>query len=181
MHTVWDAIWNIAQQLQVPISLIALFASITALWITRAQRNIQIAHNLHQALFKEVKDYRVLYLLARKHDYYFSNEFSERGKPGNFIGSDKEPDIDILLERLNFICMWLLRSAKKDSPAEHLFRKHIHDVYKSPFFRDYFSYLANVEDEKVSGTYFSFIHQYAQERLNMERPNEDYPKSPKNI
>ncbi len=155
------------------ISIIALIVSIMAYLHTRAQRNMQITHSLHKALFNEVSEFKVIYLIVRPHNYYFNDDLSEQGKPGNFIGSEEEANIDLFLERLNFVCMWLLQS-RKGSKSEMLFRKHIYRVYKAPFFRDYFSFLANIKDIDSSGTYFPFIHKYAKQRFGMSHPNENY-------
>ncbi|MEO0811134.1 MAG: hypothetical protein AAFW82_10980, partial [Pseudomonadota bacterium] len=47
------------------ISIIALIVSIMAYLHTRAQRNMQITHSLHKALFNEVSEFKVIYLIVR--------------------------------------------------------------------------------------------------------------------
>ena len=54
--------------------------------------------------------------------------------------------------------------------SEWLFENYIRRVYTSRLLEDYFSFLTH--------EHFSFIHEYADKRLNLPRPDTSYAKAP---
>jgi len=137
------------------VSLISATTAVIALRLSYRNTKIQVTHSLHSKLFEDLEDYKLLYRSdERDRKYYFDN--NSRGAEGNFVGSPEEVRIDNLLERLNFICMWLLKTRSGDE--EMLFRKYIHRLYITKFFQEYFTFLDRLESVRISGPYCEFIH-----------------------
>jgi hypothetical protein len=130
---------------------------------------------LHSKLFEDLEDYKLLYRSdERDRKYYFDS--SSRGAEGNFVGPPEEVRIDNFLERLNFICMWLLKMRSGD--GEMLFRKYIHRLYRTKFFQEYFTFLDRAASVRISGPYYEFIHKHAHDRLNLSPANVQVPGPP---
>ena len=161
------AVSSIAVIISVISFIASLVISLQSLRIATRNNIVQVAFSLHAKLFMELDDFQLLYLSknwARR--YYFNSQ--RRGEPGNFLGSSEETRVDIFLERVNFICMWLLKVGSQEE--ELLFKKDIHNIYTTDFFGEYFTFLDGAKSVPVSGEYYSFIHRYAKERLHLHRP-----------
>jgi hypothetical protein len=150
------------------VSLCSLAISILSFRTSSRNNIVQVAFALHAKLFNELEDYKLLYI-SEKWDRHFYFNSETRGEPGNFVGSEEEARIDNFLERLNFVCMWLIKVGRREE--EKLFRKYIRELYTTGFFQEYFSFLDQTESVPSSGEYFSFIHEYAHRRLGLRRPS----------
>ena len=161
------------------LSVTAFVVSYLGYRLSRRNSTTNVAQSLHTSLFRDRGDVKLLYRSYRESEHYFSS--NERGDTENFLGSKLEPQVDHFLERLNFVCMWLLRHTSKGSDEELLFKKYILKLYEAPLFQQYFTFLDNVDDEQGDrtriGQYYGFIHEYAKQRLGLERPQVKYATS----
>jgi hypothetical protein len=172
------------QWLPIVISVAALCVSLVTFIISYRHTVTQVTHSLHSKLFDDLEDYKILYRNdERDHRYYFDS--GSRGATGNFVGSQDEARIDIFLERLNFVCMWLLRVRSIwflkswSVDEEMLFKKYIRNLYQAKFFQEYFTFLDKSESVRKSGLpYYEFIHKYAISHLELERANAPVPGPP---
>lgn len=169
--------------LSIPISFSALCVSLVSLVLSYRHTVTQVTHSLHSRLFDDLEDYKILYRSdERDKKYYFDSGL--RGAEGNFVGSLEEARIDNFLERLNFICMWLLKVRTIwflkawSVDEEMLFKKYIHRLYTRKFFEEYFTFLDRSVSVPISGPYYEFIHKYAHDRLGLRRPNVAVPGPP---
>lgn len=156
------------------VSAVAVSVAVYYYRVGRRAATIQTAFNLHSKLFERPEDFSLWYVRRVAPNCYFSQEGI--GDNDNFLGSDDEKRIDTFLERLNFVCMWLL-SLKHPGKEDLLFQRYITKLYKAPFFQRYFSFLEAVSP----GQYFCSIHEYAGKRLKLPLPRVRYATKPEEI
>jgi hypothetical protein len=170
--------------LPIVISITALCVSLLTFIVSYRITVTNVTHSLHSKLFEDSENYKILYRNEeRNQKYYFDSR--SRGAPGNFVGSDEEPRIDIFLERLNFVCMWLLRVRSTwllkswSVDEEMLFKQYIQKLYQEKFYQEYFTFLDRSESVRRSGLpYYPFIHKYAASHLGLPRANAPVPGPP---
>lgn len=157
------------------IAGLSLLVAVYAARLSRENAILEISQTLHSNLLSDKKSIGLFYRISSNElDYHF--DARAVGEKGNFLGSEDEEDVDIFLEKLNFICFLLLDGDV--GVAGKIFESYIRKSLSAKFTREYLKFMSD-DPARGDEEHYPFLRRYATERLKLDLEAVSYRKGPR--